>query len=309
MATLFVRGPDRIGYGWRCSAPVFQSAENAVSNTVQCGFESHPGHPFTAVVGAPPDHRCMYPRALREDAIRLLGQGCTLSAVSRALGVSRSALREWRDSGPEAASALSDCPRCSGDAESLDAPSYSALFGYYLGDGCLSHVRTHFVMRISCDATYPGIIADATRLVAAVHAGGSVCHVHGPGVVVVQNCWKHWPCLFPQHGPGRKHERVLGMTDWQWALVRDHPADFLRGLFHSDGSRVNNWATRPVAGVVKRYEYPRWQFTNCSAEIRQWCCDALDLVGVPWRRSNAKTISVSTRAGVARLDDLIGRKY
>ncbi len=98
------------------------------------------------------------------------------------------------------------------------------------------------------------------------------------------------------------------MCDWQWALVREHPADFLRGLFHSDGCRVNNWATRPVAGVVKRYEYPRWQFTNCSAEIQQWCCDALDLVDVPWRRSNAKTISVSTRAGVARLDELIGRK-
>ena len=38
----FVRGVAGIGYGWRCSAPVFQSAENAVSNTVQCGFESHP---------------------------------------------------------------------------------------------------------------------------------------------------------------------------------------------------------------------------------------------------------------------------
>ena len=35
---------------------------------------------------------------------------------------------------------------------------------------------------------------------------------------------------------------------------------------------------------------------------------ALDLAGIPWRRSNRKTISVSTRAGVARLDELIGRK-
>jgi hypothetical protein len=250
----------------------------------------------------------MYPRGVREDAILLLQQGCSLSAVSRALGVSRSAVREWRDVGVEGRHTVSDCPRCSGDTLSLDAASYSALFGYYLGDGCLSPVRTHSVLRIACDAAYPGIIADTTRLVAAVHGGGSVCHVRAPGVVVVQNGWKHWPCLFPQHGPGRKHERVLGMADWQWLLVRAHPADFLRGLFHSDGSRVNNWATRPVAGVMKRYDYPRWQFTNCSTEIQQWCCDALDLVGVPWRRSNAKTISVSTRDGVARLDDLIGRK-
>ena len=71
---------------------------------------------------------------------------------------------------------------------------------------------------------------------------------------------------------------------------------------------MHNWARRPVAGRPKRYDYPRWQFTNVSPEIRGWCCDALDLVGVPWRQSNAKTISVSTRAGVARLDELLGLK-
>src|SRR5215471_7657456 len=31
--------------GMASQAPVDQSAESAVSNTVQCGFESHPGHP------------------------------------------------------------------------------------------------------------------------------------------------------------------------------------------------------------------------------------------------------------------------
>ena len=127
-------------------------------------------------------------------------------------------------------------------------------------------------------------------------------------MIVVQSNWKHWPCLFPQHGPGRKHERELGMTEWQWAIVRDHPAAFLRGLFHSDGSRVNNWATKIVAGEKKRYDYPRWQFVNASEEILGWCGDALDLIDVPWRRSGRRTISVSTRAGVARLDELIGPK-
>jgi hypothetical protein len=63
-----------------------------------------------------------------------------------------------------------------------------------------------------------------------------------------------------------------------------------------------------VAGKCKRYDYPRWQFVNESAEIRQWCCDALDLLGIPWRQSNRKTISVSTRRGVAVLDELIGLK-
>ena len=50
------------------------------------------------------------------------------------------------------------------------------------------------------------------------------------------------------------------------------------------------------------------QFTRTPADIRELCCWALDLIDVPWRQSNWKTISVSTRAGVARLDELIGLK-
>jgi hypothetical protein len=53
---------------------------------------------------------------------------------------------------------------------------------------------------------------------------------------------------------------------------------------------------------------PRRQFVNLSTEIRQWCGEALDLVDVAWRQSNAKTISVSRRDDVARLDALNGAK-
>jgi len=127
-------------------------------------------------------------------------------------------------------------------------------------------------------------------------------------VVVVQNCWNHWPCVLPQHGPGRKHERDLVLERWQREIVEAHPAGFLRGLFHSDGCRSQNWATRTVAGVTKRYDYPRWQFVNHSADIRAWCTEALDLLEIPWRQSSWKAISVSTRAGVAQLDSLIGLK-
>jgi len=98
------------------------------------------------------------------------------------------------------------------------------------------------------------------------------------------------------------------MADWQWATIEDYPAAFLRGLFHSDGARVNNWATRIVGGRKKRYDYPRWQLVNASEEILGWCGEALHLVGVPWRRSGRRTLSVSKRAGVARLDELVGPK-
>ena len=43
-------------------------------------------------------------------------------------------------------------------------------------------------------------------------------------------CWdvysfsKHWPCLFPQHGPGKKHQRKIELVPWQQELVDRDPA-------------------------------------------------------------------------------------
>ena len=250
----------------------------------------------------------MHPRPVRRRAIELLDQGWSLNATSKHLGVSRSALREWRDHGVEPRGRPAPCFVCTGDVCS-EVSEYVLLLGFYLGDGCISKQRRTFSLRVSCDARYPAIIDKVSRAIEAVHESGRVCHVRGPGVIVVQNCWNHWPCLFPQHGPGRKHERPLTLEPWQRASIKAHPAQFLQGLFHSDGSRTNNWTTRTVAGVPKRYDYPRWQFVNHSADIRRWCTEALDLLGISWRQSSWKCISVSTRAGVARLDELIGPKH
>jgi hypothetical protein len=52
--------------------------------------------------------------------------------------------------------------------------------------------------------------------------------------------WTHWPCVFPQHGPGRKHNRKIALEDWQQKIVDRHSGMFLRSLFHSDGSRFVN---------------------------------------------------------------------
>jgi len=208
---------------------------------------------------------------------------------------------------PAPAARARGCAPCAHQSP-LPARGYAALFGYYLGDGSVSTFRGRGTLRISCDRTYPRIIDDVSDLIRAVRPEGQVFHVRAPGAIVVQSNWKHWTCLFPQHGPGRKHERTLGMAPWQREIWEAYPASFLRGLFHSDGCRAKNWTRRRVAGEMKRYDYPRWQFTNHSAEIRGWCCEALDLVDIAWRQSNWKTISVSTRADVAQLDELIGPK-
>ena len=199
------------------------------------------------------------------------------------------------------------CRRC--DDAPLDVAAYAELLGWYLGDGWIeASPRGVFTLHVYNDVRYPILSAGVVELMQRVKPGGRPHQRLVPGCCVTSVGWKHWPCLFPQHGPGRKHERDVGLRDWQWHVVEREPAALLRGLFHSDGSRVTNWATRVVAGERKRYEYPRWQLVNHSEQILDLACQALDLVGVPWRRSSWKTVSVSTREGVARLDELVGPK-
>ena len=249
----------------------------------------------------------MYPISVRTQAVTLVAEGSSRNAVSKQLGVSRAAIRAWLDDGVEPKCLPHLCFVCDTRAP-RDGAAYSALLGYYLGDGCISQHGRTFVLRVSCDRCYPNIIEDLAAAITAVTQRGGPTFVDAPGVVVVKKAWQHWPCVFPQHGHGRKHTRRLVLQRWQDELVHHHPTEFLRGLFHSDGCRAHNWTTRVVAGERKRYEYPRWQFTNHSADIMAWCQDALDLLEIPWRQSYWKTLSVSTRAGVARLDELIGPK-
>jgi hypothetical protein len=202
---------------------------------------------------------------------------------------------------------LAMCPQC--DGASLDDAAYAELFGWYLGDGHISRQRRGvYGLHIVNDSRYPSLNRHVMALMGQVKPESRPHTRRVAGATVITVSWKHWPCLFPQHGPGRKHDRSLAMAPWQREIVDAHPADFVRGLFHSDGCRVNNWATRLVDGEKKRYDYPRWQFVNESADIMRWCGEALDLVEIPWRQTSRRTLSVSTRAGVARLDKLIGPK-
>lgn len=63
-------------------------------------------------------------------------------------------------------------------------------------------------------------------------------------------CDRAWSCLFPQHGPGRKHARPIVLADWQQEIVCEHPGRFLRGLIHSDGWRRSQ--PRPGQGAGLR---------------------------------------------------------
>jgi hypothetical protein len=223
---------------------------------------------------------------------------------------SNSAAREglWVRVPPAVPDSLDDGIRCFAEPQDnagcVDGrglgPAYAYLLGLYLGDGMLSIGRRHvWRLRISLDASYPHIIARGQRAIAEV-SGRRVGAVARPGCVEISGYWKHWICLFPQHGRGQKHERRIRLERWQRALVVAHPGDFIAGLIHSDGCRVLN--------QVKGRAYPRYFFSNLAADIRELFSWACRLVGVDSRAAGPRNVAVSRRASVAILDQMVGPK-
>ena len=168
------------------------------------------------------------------------------------------------------------------DPRQLEA-EYVHLLGAYLGDGTLTRMKTKPVwkLRLFQDSRYEHLISSWEHA-SLVVSGRRVTRVKRPGSVELVSHWKHWICLFPQHGPGPKHKRPIVLSPWQNNLVEHFPEQFLRGLIESDGWRGTNW-TR-IRG--QRYEYPRYQFSNRSLDIQElfkWACY---LIGVEHRQAN-----------------------
>jgi hypothetical protein len=192
-----------------------------------------------------------------------------------------------------------------------DPAIYAYLLGMYLGDGAI-HVsrRGSVLLKIHLDALYPGIVGECVAAVGAVSDRAvQVYGRDGHRISIVQCGWKRWPEAFPQHGPGRKHTRPIVLEPWQQAIVDEHAGMFVRGLIHSDGCRtINRFTTRLPSGRVAEYAYPRYFFSNLSADIRALFCAACDRLGVRWTQSNPRNISVSHRRSVAILEGLVGPK-
>ena len=120
---------------------------------------------------------------------------------------------------------------------------------------------------------------------------------------------KRWPEAFPQHGPGRKHDRKIELAGWQREIVDRFPREFLRGLLHSDGCRtVNRFTTLLPSGRMAEYAYPRWFFSNRSADIRALFCEYCERLGIRWTQSNPRNISISHRTSVALVDSFVPAK-
>jgi hypothetical protein len=263
----------------------------------------------------------MHGPAAVAEVLALRAEGLGARRIASRTGLPVATVRDWlagrlpkhsrnRDRGVEPRASCERCGHFAHDFERLP-PAYVYLLGLYLGDGCISeHRRSVFRLRVFLDLRYPLIIDECEAAIRALVPDNKVHRLErksrfieraDPSNVEISAFSKSWPCLFPQHGPGKKHEREIVLADWQVELVDRHPDQLLRGLIQSDGCRFtntgrNNWVC------------PRYAFSQKSDDIRAIFCDACDRMGVRWTKSGTRNIYVSRKADVAFLDTFIGPK-
>ena len=252
----------------------------------------------------------MHSPAVREQALELVKSGLNDCQVARRTGVARSTIRDWR--GPRyvprptsraAARNSVTCPRCwhAGRPMTFTSEDYAELLGLYLGDGhVVRHART-CRFRLFLDSRHSQIVRESRALLQRCFPHNDIGTVFGhEGRMTVLSVYSsHLPCLFPQHGEGKKHLRKITLENWQQALAEAAPWSFLKGCIRSDGCSFIN-RTGP-------YEYLSYQFSNHSSDILDLFCATCDLVGLEYCRY-AQAVRINRRRSVARLKDEIGVK-
>lgn len=245
--------------------------------------------------------------------LELRGQGLGARRIAARTGLPVSTVRDWlagrfpRHARPPAPS---DCPVCGHPQHAFhELPAeYCYLLGLYLGDGCISAgPRGVYRLRIHLDLAYPGIVDECETAIRAVAPRNRVHRLlrtsnytkgPEPSLVEVSAYSRAWPCLFPQHGPGRKHEREIKLVAWQQALVRRHARSLLRGLIHSmdAGSSTPAAVVGPARGMCSTTS----RMTSSGSSRRPAPCSVSDLPSRPglstcparrrWQSSTASSV-------------------
>ena len=154
--------------------------------------------------------------AERERVAQLAASGLNNCQIERETGIPRRPVSDWRRGDRRAKRTSSTCPVCDGTPQRLPAASYAYLLGAYLGDGhIVLNRRGVYRLRVACDLMHLNIAWWIALAIEDVRGRRAALQPRSRSRVVdVSSYWKHWPCLFPQHGPGRKHERRIALVDW-----------------------------------------------------------------------------------------------
>jgi hypothetical protein len=169
--------------------------------------------------------------ATRAEALALVDAGENDCEVARRLGLARTTVRDWRlfrDRPRAGTGAVRSCPRCWRSSRKpivFTDGDYAELFGLYLGDGYIVRTSRSDRLRLFLDTRYAQILADARALLCRCFPTHRVGHfTTAKGTTTILSVYStHLACLFPQHGPGMKHQREIVVEGWQAEIVERNP--------------------------------------------------------------------------------------
>jgi Homeodomain-like domain len=262
----------------------------------------------------------MHPPHVKQAALELIAAGHSDCEVARRLGVPRRTVMDWRRPTYVRQAAVEVCPRCWRTAKPMVfAPGdYSQLLAVYLGDGWISRGPRSYRLRIALDNRYPALNEEIKTLVQRCFPANAVAPT-----IPTRSSWSgrndtwtvlstysvHFPCLFPQHGIGRKHERRILLEDWQAETVAECPWRFIRGCIQTDGCSFIN---RTDVHRAKPYEYRSYQFFNRSKDIVDLFVEACGMVSVACRVTGSEargwSVRINRRPCVALMLEHVGLK-
>jgi hypothetical protein len=237
---------------------------------------------------------------VRQAALALIAAGVNDCEISRRLGIPRATVRDWRRPTyvPKHRDICWRCWRVSRPVR-FEPADYAELLGLYLGDGHISVLARTQRLRLFLDARHARVVDEAEALLRRSFPGNRVNRLVRDSMIVLAVYNGHLACLFPQHGPAKKHERLIELEPWQETIVAAEPWAFLRGCIRSDGCVFVN--------RTGRYEYLSYCFDNHSPHIRDLFIAACHRVGVDCRPSGT-SVRIYRRASVALMAEHVGLK-
>lgn len=241
--------------------------------------------------------------------------GQSKRSVAVSLGLSYNTVRSWWNKearvaqSAEAVELKSIQYRFESDRGYQEA--YSYLLGIYLGDGYINLVSAQYQvyqLRIEQHSKYVGLVQEHVSALAVLFPTNIVTAFpwRNRNSTTISVTSKNIPAMFPQFGPGKKHTRVIQLEGWQHRIVSEHPWQFLRGLYQSDGCRYIH--------RQHGYEYVKYNFTNRSVDIINLFCAICDSVGIQYTiyhriaPIDIWTVTIGKRADVALCDQHLGPK-
>lgn len=234
----------------------------------------------------------VHARAIHDSALALIAAGVNDCEIAWRLGVPRTTVRDWRAPRYQR-KPVETCRRCwrcwrATRPVAFTAADYAELLGLYLGDGHITRLTRTERLRIFLDSRHGLIVAETDALLRRCFPSNRLGYLRPAGkrMVVLWIYHGHLSCLFPQHGPGKRHERRIVLESWQADLVREAPWAFLRGLIRSrrvpcssiarastSTCRTASTMSRQISGTCSSPRAARWA---SSVVLLERACESTD---------------------------------